>query len=89
MKTEEFRVYKEQFANEPVIFFFDICKTERPDLKGLSREECIEKSHTAIPLSDFDTEWNDTDDGLDADGNQRVYIPDPQKSWCYVSMPNK
>lgn len=88
MKTEEFERFKEQYAKEPVIFFFDVIKIFRDDIEnGLTRQECIDMSHTAIPLSTFDTDWNDTDAGTDADNKPRTYIPDVMHNWCYVSMP--
>ena len=90
MTTSEFAVFEEQYAKEPVLFFFETNAIDREDLNhGITRRECIKKSHTAIPLSEFDTEWNDTDAGLNADNEPSIYIPDPQKSWCYVSMPEK
>ena len=88
MKTEEFESFKEQYAKEPVLFFFDVIKINREDIEnGLTRQECIDMSHTAIPLSTFTTDWNDTDGGTDADNKQRTYIPDVMNNWCYVSMP--
>lgn len=81
MYIEEFRSCQEQYKNDPVIFFFDVKRhNDRNYFDGIPRSECIEKAFYAIPISEFDTDWNDTDD----DG---TYIPDPLKTWCHVSMP--
>lgn len=83
MKTEEFQNYKTQYEKEPVIFFFSVDSLGRDELKtGMAREECLLKSEWAVPLSDFDTDWNDTDETA-------TCIPDIQSTFCYVSMPEK
>lgn len=88
MSTEEFAIFQKQYEKQPVLFFFNIQSIEREELNhGISRIECMQRSFCAIPLSEFDTEWNDTDDGLNADNEPSIYIPDPKNSWCYVSMP--
>ena len=88
MITSEFAVFQKQYEKEPVLFFFPVGTIEREELNhGISRVECLQKSSVAVPLSCFDTDWNDTDGGLNADGQPSIYIPDVQDHWCYVSMP--
>lgn len=81
MSINEFLLSKERYEKEPVMFFFNVKGSiGRERLNGMSRPECLRKATEAIPLSEFDTEWNDTDD----DG---TYIPNVYETWCYVSMP--
>lgn len=81
MLIDEFKTFERQYRKLPVIFFFKVeGHNNRNDFDGLTREECMEKAFCAIPITDFDTDWNDTDDN-------GTHIPNPYETWCYVSMP--
>lgn len=74
--------FLDSHKNEPLLFFFKVGDNYRENIErgNLSREELAKLSCHIIALSEFDTDWNDTDDNA-------TYIPDPMSTWCYVSMP--
>lgn len=74
--------FLDSHKNEPLLFFFKVGDNYREDIErgNLSREELAKLSCYIIALSEFSTDWNDTDDNA-------IYIPDPMSTWCYVSMP--
>lgn len=73
----------EQFKDETLIFLFRPADMEhRPDIRGLSREECFKRCANYYTLDDFDGAWNNTDD-------EECEMPDIKSTWCYVSQPEK
>lgn len=83
MEINEFKNFKDQYKNQIVLFFAEIDAVScRAELQYKSREELMEICCEAIPLSEFDTDWNDTDE-------LGYYLPNPIDRWCVVSYPPK
>lgn len=80
MTKTEFLLNQKQYEKEPVMFFLNANRYDREDIQKYDRKKLAEECSCAIPLSEFDEEWNDTD-------NAFYGLPDPFGTWCKVSMP--
>ena len=80
MTKTEFLLNQKQYEKEPVMFFLNANRYDREDIQKYDRKKLAEECSCAIPLSEFDKEWNDTD-------NAFYGLPDPFGTWCKVSMP--
>lgn len=80
MTKTEFLLNQKQYEKEPVMFFLNVNRYDREDIQKYNRKKLAEECSYAIPLSEFDTDWNDTD-------NAFYGLPDPFGTWCKVSMP--
>ena len=79
MTKEQFQAVREQYRQEPVLFFFD---TDTENTGGViatsyTRDEMISECVAAIPLSEFAFEWNE--------GSFEA-VPNIQQTWCAVSL---
>lgn len=80
MTKTEFLLNQKQYEKEPVMFFLNVNRYDREDIQKYNRKKLAEECSCAIPLSEFDEEWNDTDGASE-------YLPNPYETWCKVSMP--